>query len=288
MVDWLLDHGVRIALVVVLAFVGYWVVRRSVPRAVALGVGVEPNELAADLQSVEQEKRIETLSHVLVRTSAVMIAAIAALLVLGELGIPLGPLLAGAGVVGIAVGFGAQSLVRDVLGGILILLERQYGRGDVVRVAGIAGAVEDLNLRRTVLRDLDGIVHSIPNGEIRIASNMTRGWSAVNLNISVGYGEDIDRARTVIDRTGVELAAHPEWAPFILEPPSVLRVDGLEESGVALKVVAKTRPMKQWDVAGELRQRLKAAFDAEGIEIPFPHRVVVVRQASDYEGGVGG
>ncbi len=213
----------------------------------------------------------------LVRTLGALIAVVAALVVLGEAGLPLAPLIAGAGIAGIALGFGAQTLFRDLLAGLFVVLERQYGVGDAVRLAGIGGVVEDINLRRTVLRDIDGIVHSIPNGEVRIASNLTRGWSSVNLNVSVGYDEDIDRVKGVIDRAGAELAADPDWAELILEPPAVLRVDGLEESGVALKVLAKTKAMEQWKVTGELRRRIKMAFDAEGITIPYPHRVIVVR-----------
>jgi small conductance mechanosensitive channel len=183
-------------------------------------------------------------------------------------------MIAGVGVVGIAIGFGAQSLVKDIIAGLFILLENQYRRGDVVKIADTSGLVEDINLRRTLLRDLDGIVHSVPNGEIRVASNLTKGYSRVNLNISVGYNEDLDRAIAVINRVGKELAEDPAWSAQILKPPQVLRVDNLGDSGIDIKVTGDTKPIQQWAIMGELRLRIKKAFDREGIEIPWPHTKV--------------
>jgi len=177
-------------------------------------------------------------------------------------------------VAGIAIGFGAQSLVKDIIAGVFVLLENQYRVGDVVRIAGVDGLVEAINLRRTVLRDMDGVVHVVPNGEVRVASNLTKEWSRVNLNISVGYGEDLDRVMAVIDRVGLELAQDPQWRDAILTPPRSLRVDKFGDSGIEIKVLGDTRPLKQWDVMGELRKRLKRAFDQEGIEIPWPHMKV--------------
>ncbi|MBI4499494.1 MAG: mechanosensitive ion channel family protein [Chloroflexi bacterium] len=269
----------RVTLTVALALLLHRLAERATPHLVELALRVEQTDLAAPVASEEQAKRRDTLSHVLLRTLEVLLVVIGGFMVLAELGFNLAPLIASAGIAGIAIGFGAQSLIRDLFAGIFILLENQYGKGDVVKIAGVAGIVEDVNLRRTVLRDLDGIVHSVPNGEVRVASNFTRGWSRVNLNVLVGYDQDLDRVRAVLDRVGEELAADPEWAPLILEAPKVLRVDAFEESGIALKVLATTKPIKQWDVAGELRRRIKAAFDAEGISIPFPHRVVVIQQA---------
>lgn len=278
--EWLIEHGARIAFTVVLALGLLWLARRSIPRAVRLAVAKERAEveIAETVALAEQERRAETLAHVLVLSAQIVILVVAVFLVLGEAGFQLAPLLAGAGIVGIAVGFGAQSLVRDVLAGLFIVLENQYGKDDVVRIADIAGTVEALNLRRTVLRDIDGIVHTVPNGEIRTASNFTRGWPRVNVDVTVGYGEDLDRVTAVIDAVGEKLAGDPDWGPLIVEPPKVLRVNAFEESGVQLKVLGTVAPMKQWEVAGQLRRRLKAAFDREGIEIPFPHRVVVLRR----------
>jgi len=192
-------------------------------------------------------------------------------MILSELGVNIGPLLAGAGIAGIAIGFGAQSLVRDVLSGLFIIMENQYGKGDVVRIADIAGLVEEVNIRRTILRDLDGIVHVVPNGEIRVASNFTKEYSRVNLNISVAYGEDLDHAMQVINRVGREMAEEEYWAEAILKPPEALRVDNLGDSGIDIKILGETKPIRQWEVMGELRKRLKKAFDEEGIEIPWPH-----------------
>jgi small-conductance mechanosensitive channel len=284
MSDWLLHHGTRIGVLVLLAFLASWGARHTIPRAVRLALARtrvgeldEEGEERAAISLAEQGKRADTLAHVLVRSVEVAAVLLAGIVALGEAGFQLGPLIAGAGVVGIAIGFGAQTLVRDVLGGLFILFENQYAAGDVVNIAGIGGSVESVNLRRTVLRDLDGILHTIPNGEVRVSSNLTRSFARVNLNVSVGYGENLDRVCAVIDRVGVELGADPEWAEKILEAPAVLRVDALGESGIEVKVLGSVVPMTQWAVAGELRKRIKQAFDREGIEIPFPHRVVIVR-----------
>ncbi len=279
--DWLLQHGTRIGVLILLAALASWAARHTIPRAVKLTLarqrvedGEEPE---AQIALEEQAQRARTLAAVLVRTIDVTAIGLAAIVALGEAGFQLGPLIAGAGVVGLAIGFGAQSLVRDVLAGMFILFENQFDEGDVVNIAGIGGTVQRINLRRTILRDIDGIVHTIPNGQIQVASNLTRSFARVNLNVSVGYGEDLDRVRAVIDAVGAELAADPDWSEKILEAPSVLRVNKLGDSGIELKVLGTTRPMMQWEVTGELRQRIKQRFDREGIEIPFPHRVVIVR-----------
>jgi small-conductance mechanosensitive channel len=282
MVHWLTTHGARIGALLLLALLASWIARRAIPRAVKLALArervdrIEEAEEAIALE--ETAKRASTLATVIVRSIEATAFVLAAIIALGEAGFQLGPLIAGAGVVGLAIGFGAQSLVADVLGGLFILFENQYTEGDVVNIAGIGGTVSAVNLRRTVLRDIDGIVHTIPNGEVRISSNLTRSFARVNLDVSVGYGEDLDRVRDVIDAVGAELAADPDWAEKILDPPAVLRVNALGESGIDLKVLGRVRPMKQWEVAGELRKRIKQAFDREGIEIPFPHRVVILRE----------
>ena len=280
--DWLVSHGIRIGVLLVLALLASWAARRTIPRAVRVTLArrrvEEMEEPHEEIALEEQAKRSQTLASVLVKTVEITAFLLAAIIALGEAGFQLGPLIAGAGVVGLAIGFGAQTLVRDVLGGIFILFENQYAEGDVVRIAGIGGSVQRVNLRRTILRDIDGIVHTIPNGEVRVSSNLTRSFARVNLNVSVGYGEDLDRVRDVIDAVGAELAADPEWGEKILEAPAVLRVNAFEDSGVQLKILGTVRPMMQWEVTGELRKRIKQAFDREGIEIPFPHRVMLVRE----------
>ena len=267
--SWLSQHGGQIALILVLSVAAIFALGQAVPKAVASALGRRAGELEE-----EAKKRADTLSRVLVAAGEALIIIVAVFMLLSELGIDIGPLLAGAGVVGVAIGFGAQNLIRDLLAGLFIILENQYRVGDVVKIADVSGLVEDINLRRTVLRDLDGIVHVVPNGEIRVASNFTREWSRVNMNISVAYGEDLDRAIAVINQVGRELAEDPQWAPFILKAPQVLRVDNLGESGVEIKILGDTRPLKQWDVMGELRLRLKKAFDEAGIEFPWPHTKV--------------
>ena len=279
--DWWVHHGTRIGVLVLLMLLASWSARRTIPPAVRLALArqrAEDMERAEEAIALEEQaKRSTTLSHVLVRVVDVTAILLAATIALGEAGFQLGPLIAGAGVVGLAIGFGAQTLVKDVLGGVFILLENQYAAGDVVDIAGIGGSVQSVNLRRTVLRDIDGILHTVPNGDVRVSSNLTRSFARVNLDISVGYGEDLGRVRAVIDAAGAELAGDADWAERILEAPKVLRVNALADSGVELKVLGTVRPMKQWEVAGELRKRIKEAFDREGIEIPFPHRVLIVR-----------
>ncbi len=222
---------------------------------------------------------MDTLASVFTAGGRVIIVVVTLLTLMPLAGISIGPLLAGVGILGLAVGFGAQSLVKDVISGLFILLDNQYSKGDVVTVGGISGLVEDVGIRRTVLRDLDGIVHYIPNGEIAVASNLTQEYSRVNLTVGVSYSEDLDNVMRVIDRVGEEMAADPQWAPSIISPPKSLRVDNLGDSGIDIKVVGDTKPIKQWEVMGELRKRIKKAFDDEGIEIPYPHRVMVTRGA---------
>lgn len=267
---WLGQHGGKIALLVVLGLAIILGATLAIPKVIRAAV------LRSREEQTEEEinKRADTLSGVLTATVQIIVILVIAFMLLSELGINITPILTGVGVVGIAIGFGAQSLVKDVIAGLFIIMENQYRKGDVVRIADIAGLVEDVNLRRTLLRDLDGIVHVVPNGEIRAASNFTKEWSRVNLNISVAYDTDLSRAISVINRVGEELAKDPQWAPFILKPPQVLRVDNLGDSGIEIKILGDTKPIKQWDVMGELRLRLKKVFDEEGIEIPWPHTKV--------------
>jgi small conductance mechanosensitive channel len=268
--DWLLAHGTRIGLILLLSVAALFILgiagSKAIRTFVSRGIPGQPEE--------EVQKRANTLSTVLITAGQVFIIVIAVFIILSELGINIAPIMAGAGVLGIAIGFGAQSLVKDIIAGLFVIMENQYRVGDVVRIADISGLVEQLNLRRTVLRDLDGIAHVVPNGEIRVASNLTKEWSRVNLNISVSYGTDLDRAIAVINRVCNEMAQEPEWAPLILKTPQVLRVDNLGDSGIELKILGDTKPIRQWDVMGEIRKRVKKAFDEEGIEIPWPHAKV--------------
>jgi small conductance mechanosensitive channel len=177
----------------------------------------------------------------------------------------------------VALGFGAQHLVKDYLNGALILIENQFAKGDIVRIAGVSGSVEDFSLRRTTLRDLDGIVHTVPNGEIGVASNFTRVWARINQDVMVAYGTDIDKAIDVVDGVGRDMASDPVWNRRIMEPPRVERVEALGDYGITLKVLGMVRAPERWAAGGELRKRLLAAFDRHGIEIPRPQRVVLAR-----------
>jgi small-conductance mechanosensitive channel len=224
-------------------------------------------------------RRVQTLSGALATITAITILIVASFMILGELGVDVTPLLATAGVAGIAIGLGAQSLIRDMIAGLFILMEDQYNKGDVVKVAGIAGLVEDVTLKRTVLRDLDGIVHSIPNGEIKMASNYTKEYSRMNLDVPVAYGENMDRVIEVINRVGQEIAKDPVWGPKIRSAPQSLGINKFGESGVDIKVLGDTKPMMQWEVTREFRLRIKKAFDQEHIEIPYPHLKLYYGQA---------
>lgn len=207
-----------------------------------------------------------------IRLSVVGLAALLLLAIFD-----LGPVIAGLGLVIAAFAFAGQDIVKDYLMGFLIILENQYYKGDVVTIDGTTGTVEELALRRTTLRDLDGAVHVVSNGLVRQATNRTRLFARVNVGVQVAYGTDMDRAIATIDRVGRELAADPAWADRVLEPPATLRVDELADSGITIKVVGMVRAGEQWAVTGEFRKRILAAFAGEGIEIPFPHRVVISR-----------
>jgi small conductance mechanosensitive channel len=268
--NWLIVHGIPILIIVVVGAVLWFALNKFLPpvvRRVVAQTGYKESE-----QGIE--KRTKTLLSIFRGIGRVFIIVVAIMMILDEVGVAVAPVLAGFGIAGVAVGFGAQYLIRDLIAGIFIILENQYRVGDVVRVADIAGLVEDITLRKTVLRDLDGIVHHVPNGEIKTASNFTRHFSRVNLNISVSYGTDLDHAIGVINRVCKELAEDEKWRAIIRTPPQVLRVDNLGDSGIDIKILGEVEPIRQWDVMGELRLRLKKTFDAEGIEIPWPHTKV--------------
>ena len=270
------EQLLKIAGIIVGALIAAWLARIFVRRIVKTLIDREATEgTAQELSAVELKKRMNTLDELGTRVIQALIVVIATLMVLDELDINIGPAIAGLGVVGIAVGFGAQAFVRDYLNGALILIENQFAKGDIVQIAGVAGTVEDFSLRRTTLRDLDGIVHTVPNGEIKVASNLTRVWARINQDVTVAYGTDVDKAIEVVDRVGQEMADDPVWKRRILERPRVERVEALGEFGITLKLLGSVRAGEQWATAGELRKRLLAAFHENGIEIPRPQRVVL-------------
>jgi small-conductance mechanosensitive channel len=195
-------------------------------------------------------------------------------MILGELGIQLGPLLATAGIGALAIGFGAQSLVKDVINGFFIILENQYRIGDVIDVAGVSGLVESLTLRRTVLRDLEGRVHIVPNGEIKIVSNLSKEWARSVLDIGISYREDLDRIIALLSQIGKEMESDETFKEALLEPVQIMGVERFGESQLVVRMAVKTAPLKQWEVSRELRKRIKNRFDEEGIHIPYPHRIL--------------
>jgi small conductance mechanosensitive channel len=279
-IPWLRTDGFHIVLVVVVAAVALRLARLAIHGIIKALLDREATEgTAQELSAIEVRKRMETLDQLGSNVIRFFVVVVAGLMILREFGLDIGPAVAGLGVVGIAVGFGAQSLVKDYLNGALILVENHYSKGDVVTIAGVSGQVEDFSLRRTTLRDLDGVVHTVPNGEIKVASNRTRTWARINQNVTVAFGTDIDKAIEVVDNVGREMAEDPVWKRRILEPPRVERVESIDETGITLKVLGTVRASEQWAAAGEFRKRLLAAFAAKGIEIPRPHRVVFTGEA---------
>jgi small conductance mechanosensitive channel len=225
-------------------------------------------------------KRITTLIGLLLTLGLVVVWAIVIVICLDQIGLDVTPILAGAGIIGLAVGFGAQNLVRDLISGFFMVLENQVRVGDVAVVNGTGGLVEAITFRTIVLRDLAGVVHVVPNGAITTLANMTKGWSGYVLDVGVAYKEDTDRVVDVMTDVAEELRKDPRLGPSILEPIEIFGVDDFKESEVTIKARLKTVPIQQWNVGREYRRRLKKAFDARGIEIPFPHRSLYMGAAS--------
>jgi small conductance mechanosensitive channel len=268
MINWISQTGWKIFLITGICLGTFMMIRRFVPLAIRRTVRRQMKRK----RKVEREKRVQTLVRLVTTTSAIGLGILAAFLILQQVGINMTAPLVGLGVFGIAVGFGAQYLIRDIIAGFFVYLENQYNVGDVIRVGSIAGIVEELSLRRTILRDLDGARHVVPNGEIRIVSNLTQEWSRAHLNISVAYKEDLDRVMALMRKTWEEMTEDPDWGPFIIsKTPWLLRVNEFGDSGITIKMVGETEPIKQWDIMGEYRRRIKRVFDEEGIEIPWPH-----------------
>ncbi len=269
-------HIVAFIVIWAAAYIAIRLLRRIVPpfmNRLVMTEGEDPG-VPNSSSNRAQMLRSQTLSTVIIGAVTVIIWAVALFSILSEIGVPVGPVVAGFGIAGIAVGFGAQSLVKDVIAGFFIVAENQFRTGDVVSIAGIAGSVESINLRRTILRDLDGKVHVVPNGEISVATNYTKFWSRINLDVGVAYKENLDHVFAVLNEIGMEMSGEDYWAEKVIDPPQVLRVNSFDDSQITIKMLGVCRPLTQWEVTGELRKRIKDRFDAEGIEIPFPHRTV--------------
>lgn len=268
-IDWpaLIADGFGILLIVILAFVAYRVLKlftRRLQREID-----EPDLVRKRLR----EQRALTVASLLNNVGLMAIVGITILMILGTF-IEIGPLLAGVGVLGLAFSFGAQSLVKDLIAGGFMLVEGQFAVGDVVRVKETAGMVEKITLRTTVLRDINGIVHVIPNGTIEVLSNLTKSWSRAVLELGVAYKEDVDRVMEVMLEEAMDLYRDPDWEALIVEEPTVPGIERFDDSAVTIRVMFKTLPLKQWDVARQYRRRIKNRFDRDGIEIPFPHRTM--------------
>ncbi len=264
----LVGKALLMGLIVVLAVVAYLLMRRAVRLAVNRLLAREAGDgMASDLAVAEVEKRAQTVEFLAVRTATLLIVIVAALMILQQVGIDIGPAIAGLGIAGLAIGLGTQTLVRDWVAGTLIVLENQFSRGDVVEIAGVSGTVEHISLRRTVIRGTDGTAHSVPNGEIRVASNRTKFWSGISLELEIAEADRLDEATERIDRIGREMKDDPELGPLILEPPHVDRIGKISAGGVTLLVLGSVRSGEQWRVAGELRRRALEVFGREGIAL---------------------
>lgn len=258
---WSEENLLSIVVIVAATLIGLRVLDRVIPAAIRRAILVDVTPLTEH----DLGKRADTLSSVLLGVARVAVIVIAALMVIGELGFNVFPVIAGLGITGIAIGLGAQSLVRDAINGLFILGENQFGKGDMVKVAGVQGWVEEVNLRRTVLRDLDGTLHSVPNSEIKVSSNLTRGYSGVDLLVSIAAGTDVDAAIQAINAAGEDLLDDDEVGEEILEAPQVTRIEAATAANLDVRVTGRVRPGAQWKVASALRRRIIRAFDVHSI-----------------------
>jgi small conductance mechanosensitive channel len=265
-IEWLVTSGLRVILIAIATFVLLALLRRA--------VGKLRGFLEGTLPSSAQIKRAHTLTHIVRDIARIVIFFSGVMMILSEVGIDLKPLLAAAGIGGLAIGFGAQSLVKDVISGFFILLENSIQVGDVVEVAGVGGLVEEIELRTIKLRDLSGNVHVVPNGVIDKVKNLTKDYSFYLFEIRVAYREDVDEVMALLKQIAAELQGDPTFSGDILEPLEMLGVDQFADSAVIIKCRIKTEPAKQWRIGREMNRRIKKTFDAKGIEIPFPHQTI--------------
>jgi small conductance mechanosensitive channel len=279
-IDWdslsrsLSESAIQIILILVAAGLVVWLSRPIIHRLVFAALDRRASESTAqELSAAELRKRVETIEAFAVQIVGLLVVVGVVFLVLAVLGLL--PAIAGLGLLGAALAIAGQNLIRDYINGTFILIENQFAIGDVVRIAGVSGSVEEFSLRRTTLRDLDGTLHFVPNGQITVASNLTRTWGRINLDVTVAYGTDVDAAIGIVDEVGRELAADPIWKRRVLEPPRVERIEALAEYGITLKILGNVRASDRWAAAGELRKRLLEAFRRHGIELPRPARVVL-------------
>lgn len=299
--DWLIDRPLSIVLILLLAWVITRLAKRALNRVVRrivapdhdavrrglkkIGVdrpgllGVEdPDDVGEQMRATARRAaRAASISGVLGNTVTIVVWTIAFIMILGEVGLNLGPLIAGAGIAGVALGFGAQSLVKDFLSGLFMLMEDQYGIGDVVDLGEAVGTVEEVALRTTVLRGIDGTVWHVPNGQILRVGNKSQHWSTALVDVDVAYDADIDAVRKLVESTAIAVCSSDQWSSDVLEQPDVLGVEMLGADGITIRMIVKTAPGAQWALQRALREALKSAFDDAGIEIPFPQRTLWLR-----------
>jgi small conductance mechanosensitive channel len=293
--NWLVDRPLRIVLTLLIAWIVARLARRWIKRAVSrivapstspverlgrLGIDM-PARLAPTVVDPRRESRAASISLVLENTVVVAIWTIALISVFGTVGIELGALIAGAGIAGVALGFGAQSLVKDCIAGLFMLAEDQYGIGDVVDLGEAVGVVEEISLRVTVLRGIDGTVWHVPNGVVQRVGNMSQLWSVAVLDVDVAYETDLVRARELLHAAATEVCEREEFVAHVLEAPNVLGVETLGADGVTLRLTVKVEPGTQWNLQRAMREHVKTVFDRERIEIPFPQRTVWMRVEPD-------
>jgi len=265
-----LELLLTITLIVAAGLIVKWIAMRGSSNFIRRAIRLHKYKTSKD-----EKQREDTLISIVHTGIGLVVWIMVAFFILGAFGFDILPLIAGAGVIGVALAFGAQSLVKDFFASLFILGENQYRVGDVLQVnQGVAGLVERITLRMTVLRDLDGKVHYIPNGSIELATNMTMEFAQVDLNIGVAYSSDIDQVEQIINKVGKDIYEDKKWEGVILEPAHMLRVDSFGDSAITVKIVCKTAPIRQWEVKSEILRKIKKAFDKEGIEIPFPQRVI--------------
>jgi moderate conductance mechanosensitive channel len=297
--EWAISKPLAILVVLLLAALTRWILHRVIdritsrasdgvmPGSFGLGkLGRSAEKRASSAQSIaaaRHEQRAKAMGSLLKSISTGVIFAIAVVMVLSEVGVNIAPIIASAGIVGLAIGFGAQSLVKDFLSGIFMIFEDQYGVGDVIDAGEAIGTVEAVSLRVTRIRDINGTVWYVRNGEILRVGNMSQNWAQTVLDIQVAYSEDLHRVRQVLADVAHDMWEDEDYKGKIIEEPEVWGIQSLDADGVTIRVVLKTAPLQQWVVAREMRERIKARFDHEGIEIPFPQRVVWHRDAAEVE-----
>jgi moderate conductance mechanosensitive channel len=296
-VDTLLGTPLRIVALIVGALVLRYIFNKVVDAFVLRAEAVEPPKRllgskraayvifgSAGIYSERHAQRARTLGSLAKSIATAVIFALLVVMILDEVGYSIAPLLASAGIAGVALGFGAQNLVKDFLAGVMMLMEDQYGVGDVIDMGEANGVVESVGLRVTRLRGIDGTVWYVRNGEVIRIGNSSQDWARAVIDVGVGYSEDPARVRVLLSEIAHDLVGEPEWGELVLEEPDVWGVQDLGADSIVIRLVVKTKPLEQWAVARELRERIKVRFDAEGIEIPFPQRTVWLRNTNDHAG----